>query len=169
MGCLAGIRKRKNRMKAALRSVYCSVMIITLVGLTGLMWGQSPDQQQNLFACSNGWDSCDSSALAPADKKAVANAKREQNICDCENSWTSCNRSTLSTPELVQVEVAMHRKLVSDCWSGIRSCDYAKLTASEAAGVAIAEKQKNASDCWNGWSGCNFKVESIRTERSDGG
>ena len=101
-------------MKVTLRSVFCSVMIISLVCFTGLMWAQSPDQQQNLFACSNGWDSCDSSALTPADKNAVAKAKREQNISDCENSWTSCHRSTLSTPELVQVEL-----LCTGSWSPI--------------------------------------------------
>jgi hypothetical protein len=69
--------------------------MISLVGFTRLMWAQSPDQQQNVFACTNGFDSCDGSALTQADKSAVANAKHQQNISDCENSWTSCNRSTL--------------------------------------------------------------------------
>ena len=115
--------EKEECLKVALRTVFCSVMILTLVGFTGLMWGRSPDQQENLFACSNGWDSCDSSTLTQADKNAVAKAKREQNISDCENSWTSCNRSTLSTQELAAVDVAVHRKLVSDCWSGIGSCD----------------------------------------------
>ena len=97
-------------MKVRLRLAFCSVMMITLVGFTGLMWAQSPDQQQNLFACSHGWDACDRSALTQADKNAVAKAKREQNISDCENSWTSCNRSTLSTPELFQVDIAVHQE-----------------------------------------------------------
>ena len=82
-------------MKITSRTVYCLVLMISLVGFTRLMWAQSPDPQQNVFACSNGFDSCDSSALTQADKNAVADAKHKQNISDCENSWTSCNRSTL--------------------------------------------------------------------------
>jgi len=92
-------------MKVTARTVYCSVLMISLVGFTKLMWAQSPDQQQNVFAGSNGFDSCDSSALTQADKSTVANARHQQNISDCENSWTSRSRSTLSTPELIQVDL----------------------------------------------------------------
>ena len=109
-------------MKVIARTVYCLVMMISLVGFTGLMWAQSPDQQQNLFACTNGFDSCDSSALTQADKSALAKAKREQNISDCENSWTSCNRSSLSTPELIQVDIGGHLQQVPPSFAVPANC-----------------------------------------------
>jgi len=103
-------------MKVVSRIMSYSVMMV-VIGGTVLISAQSPDQQENLFACSNRWNSCNSSAMAQSDKNAVAKAKREQNTSECENSWTSCNRSTPSTPELTQVDIAVHRKLVSDCCS----------------------------------------------------
>ncbi len=156
-GCLAArARKRRNRMKVISRTVFYSLMIISLIGFTRLMWAQSTDQQENLFACKNGWDTCNPSALTQANKNEVAAARHAQNISDCENDWTSCNRSALSEPERAEVAVVAHRNMVSDCWNGAGSCDHAKLTAPEAAGVAVAENQRNVSDCWNGWPSCKL-------------
>jgi hypothetical protein len=139
--CIQSALSREIRMKVVARIMGRS-LILFLIGCPVLMSARSPDQQQNVFACSNGWDSCDSSALTQADKSAVANAKQEQNISDCENSWASCNRFTLTTPELTKVGIAVHQKLVSDCWSGIGPCDYFKLTASEAASLAICRQRE---------------------------
>ena len=75
-------------MKVFSRTVYCLVMMILVVGFTGLMLAQSPDRQENLFACENGWDTCDPSVLTPANKNEVAAHKRTQNISACENDWT---------------------------------------------------------------------------------
>ena len=107
-------------MKITSQIVACALMMFAICCAAPIS-AQSPDQEQNLFACTNGFDSCDSSALTQADKNAVAKAKREQNISNCENSWTSCNRSTLSAAELAEVDIAVHRNLVADRWSGIGS------------------------------------------------
>ena len=79
-------------MKVVSRLVCCSLMM-SLICYAALMSAQSPDHEQNLFACKNGWDSCDRSALTQADKNEVTAAKHEQNISDCESAWTSCDRS----------------------------------------------------------------------------
>lgn len=69
-----------------------------------LISGQSRDQEQNLFACKNGWSSCNHSTLTDNDKKEVARLRHDQNIADCEESWKSCNRAALSASELAEVE-----------------------------------------------------------------
>ncbi len=54
--------------------VACFSLMMSLICFAGLMSAQSPDQEQNLFACKNGWDSCDRSALTQADKDKVTAA-----------------------------------------------------------------------------------------------
>jgi hypothetical protein len=97
-------------VKVILRIVRFS-LIMSLTCYAALMSAQSPDHEQNLFACKNGWDSCDRSALTPADTNEVAAARHTQNISDCESAWTSCDRSVLSAPELAEVAIAVHRSM----------------------------------------------------------
>jgi hypothetical protein len=95
--------------------------LMSLICFAVLVSAQSSDHEQNMFACKNGWESRDHTALTQADRSKVAAAKHEQNISDCENVWTSCDRSALSAPEVTEVAIAVHRNMVSDCWSGLRS------------------------------------------------
>jgi len=141
-------------MKFISRMVRFSLMT-SLISFAALMSAQSPDHEQNLFACKSGFDSCDRSVLTQTDKDEVTAAKHQQNISECKSAWTSCDRSTLSAAEMAQVAIAVHQTMISNCWSGL-SCDHARLTASEAVGVAMAENQRNISDCWNGWPSCNL-------------
>ena len=83
--------KRRKQMKVLSRMRRFSLMMF-LICYAALMSAQSPDHEQNLFACKNGWDSCDRSALTQADKNEVTAAKHEQNISDCKSAWTSCDR-----------------------------------------------------------------------------
>ena len=64
-------------------------LIMFLIWYSALLSAQSASHEQNLFACKNGWDSCDRSALTETDKNEVTTAKRQQNISDCKNQWTS--------------------------------------------------------------------------------
>ena len=122
--------------------VACFSLMMSLICFAGLMSAQSPNKEQNLFACKNGWDSCDGSALTQTDKNEVGAAKHEQNISDCENSSMSCDRSTLSALEVAEVAIAVHRNMVSDCWNGLDHALY-EVASSEAAEVAVAEHQRN--------------------------
>ena len=117
-------------MKAISRSFGHILML--LVCCAGSALAQSPDPEQNLFACKNGWDSCDHSVLTQTQKNNVVAAKHEQNIADCKDTWSSCDRATLSVAEQADVSAAVRQNMVSDCWNGLGSCDYSKLTAPEA-------------------------------------
>ena len=79
-------------MKFISRMVRFSVMI-SLICFAALMSAQSPDHAQNLFACENGFDSCDHSVLTQTDKNELTAAKHQQNISDCKSAWRSCDRS----------------------------------------------------------------------------
>src|SRR5271165_1169902 len=130
-------QKAENTMKFILRMVRFSLMT-SLICFAALMSAQSPDHEQNLFACKNGFDSCDRSALTQADKNDVTAARHEQNLSDCKIASSSCDRSALSAPELAEVAIAVHRNMVSDCWNGLASCNHSKLSQSETAEVAVA-------------------------------
>ena len=142
-------------MKVVSRLVSCSVMTF-LICYAALLPAQSPNQEQNLFACKNGWDSCDRSALTPAARNEVTAASTSKTSPTAKANGHHVIASKLSATELAQVAIATHQNMISDCWSGLRSCDHSKLTTSEAVGVAMAENQRNVSDCWNGWSSCNL-------------
>src|SRR5208283_5090641 len=47
------------RFMTAISRVVCFSLITSLICFAGLMSAQSPDQEQNLFACKNGWEWCD--------------------------------------------------------------------------------------------------------------
>ena len=46
-------------------------LMMSLICFATLMSAQSPDRAQNLFACKNGFDSCDHSVLTQTDKNEV--------------------------------------------------------------------------------------------------
>ncbi len=120
-------------------------ILMFLVCCAGSSLAQSPDQEQNLFACKNGWDSCNHSILTETQKSDVVAARHEQNIADCKDAWASCDRSTLSAAELADVSASVRLNIMADCWDGLGSCDYSKLTEPEATAVAAADKQRNIS------------------------
>ena len=72
-------------MKVMTRMVYFSLMM-SLICFAALMSAQSPNHEQNVFACKNGWDSCDRTVLTQTDKDEVAAAKHQQNISDCKSA-----------------------------------------------------------------------------------
>ncbi len=108
--------------------IICMSLMAFFICYSTLMRAQSADREENLFACEDGWSSCDLSVLTEMDKKEIAAAKHRQNISDCESASSSCDRSTLGASDLAEVDVAAHRNVVSNCWNGIGSCDYSKLT-----------------------------------------
>ncbi len=46
-------------------------LTMSLICFAALMSAQSPDHEQNLYACKNGFDSCDHSVLTQTDKNEV--------------------------------------------------------------------------------------------------
>ena len=152
----AGSRSKAEHMQGTWRLTGCSLLLFICHAGMSAQSQPSARQEQNLFACINGWDSCDRSELTQAGKNEVALASHQRNTIDCVNAWSSCDPSQLTSSELLAVAAAAHRRLVADCWSGVKTCHYSELTLPEAASIVVAERRRNSSNCWNGWSPCEL-------------
>lgn len=85
------MKMQRLMLPAILLSVLCSA------------FAQSPDYQQNLHACLNGWATCDHSMLTAADAARVATAEHAHNLQACLSGWVTCDHSNLTADEAARV------------------------------------------------------------------
>src|SRR5207244_13275726 len=98
-----------------------------------LLFAQSPDNRQNLSACTSGSAVCDFALLTQAEASAVGAAEHQRSFLDCKNAVGSCDYSKLTVPEARAVAVAEHERNFSNCSGGFGTCNYSKLTQREEA------------------------------------
>ena len=91
--------------------------------LARLALGGTPDPAANLFACRNGWPSCDRSRLTLPEMTELALAERARNVSNCRSGLSPCEQRKLTEAESIAVAVAAYDRNVSNCTAGFSPCD----------------------------------------------
>jgi hypothetical protein len=84
-----------------------------------------------LTTCLDGMGECDGTGLAPWEKQATANARRDHNLENCLESVGNCDLSKLNDEERSEVTQVERRQNMQSCASGVGDCDHTLVNQEE--------------------------------------
>ena len=85
-------------MKVAERITLC-FLVVFLGSWQGTLLAQQSDHEDNLWACKNGFGSCNRSDLTDLESHDIAVSLHQRNVAACRAGETSCDRNQLTALE----------------------------------------------------------------------
>src|SRR6185369_11716212 len=104
-----------------LQSLWTALLCLSVLLMVPL--AQSSTKDQNLSACKNGIQPCDSSELSVLEQSQLDASEHQNNVVDCGNGSQSCDRSQLTIKERVALSSVLHERNFSTCMVGLGTCN----------------------------------------------